>query len=431
MKPGRLAIVAAVLATLARAEPVSRTLVGGMLLPAEDAKLVDPLRQGLSRAFTRHPRIKLVTGKELAEWKAAEDKKRRAAKAEEVPAGLQDARGLLQEGKNHYQAIRYEDALTSLLRARKQFILNLQLLRSNRDLIDAHLYLGMTFAGLGQADKAKEEFKRVVYLDPKRELVSKEFPPSALQIFSKARQEVLASEMPRLEVASRPAGADVYVNGRLAGQTPLGVRLYSGEYFVLVEKPGIDPWYQMVTVDAARPPLEVDLEPAAGAVAEPGLFRVREGEEQASEDLGRLFTLANGVKTDYVVLATVQKLADYRLLGQLLEVQSGRFSQVALANVGPTLAGFDRAAADTAATLLGMIGPDGHLTADPQTAGAAQPLGVAAPAEAAPVLRSAKPWYKKWWIYPIILGAGAGIYLGAQQIGGKSGTKIIFDNGGN
>ena len=425
----RFAAIALIAVPALAGSPSYRVWSGGIAVPNEDARLAEPLTQGLNRAFARQPRVKIVSPKELAAWKAEQERNKPAPAPDDLPE-LAQARTLLHQGKSHYQAIQYEEALTKLLRARRQFILSLNLLRSNRDLIDAHLYLGMTFAALEQKDKAKEEFKRVVYLDPKREIASKEFPPTALAIFAKARQEVLSNEMGRLSLRSKPSGAQVYLNGKLSGETPLDMSLYSGDYFVLVEKPGIRPWYRMVSVDASGAPIDADLEPSAAL--DPELFRVREGNDQGSEDLATLYEYANGLKADVLVLATLQKMADYRLLGQLVDVKSGKFSKVAVATVGPTLGTFDQAALDTAEALMGMIDAEGNLLTDlkmpePST----ENLGVAGPREEAPVIRPQKPWYKKWWIYPVIVGVGAGAYLGFTRIGGSSGATIIFDNSGN
>ena len=41
-----------------------------------------------------------------------------------------------------------------------------------------------------------------------------------------------------------------------------------------------------------------------------------------------------------------------------------------------------------------------------------------------------KAWYKHWWIWPIVVGVGAGAFLGARQLSG-GGSKIVIDNSGN
>ncbi|MCB0308814.1 MAG: PEGA domain-containing protein [Bdellovibrionales bacterium] len=406
-----------------------RFLIGHVFVPPEDKDAQDAFRASVERAFSIDTRVKLLTVHDITKWKTANAPK---AKSNSTGSELVEARRLLLEGKNLYQKIKYEEALVRLLAARRELILNLHLLRSNRDLLEAHLYLGMTFAVLGESQKASEEFKRVVYLDPKRELSGKEYPPSALKAFAKARQDVMNAMESKVEIISENQGSDVYLNGRLAGQTPLNINLHVGEYFILVEKGDQEPWYQTMAIQG--PADTIHAGEMKTELAQDALFRVREANDQASEDLAELFTYANGVAADFVVLATLQKLENYRLLGQLLEVKTGRFSNVSLAELEGGLAGFDRAASDTAKTLLSFLTKDGKLLLNPNLSDSETSANLSVgekPTNQEQVMKPIKPWYKKWWIYPVIVGAGAAVYLGATKLGGKGGSKVIFDNSGN
>jgi len=68
------------------------------------------------------------------------------------------------------------------------------------------------------------------------------------------RQIILAAkitEPPTLSVVTVPAGARISVGGRECGQSPLSLRLPSGEHRIRAEKEGFEVWDQMVRFEAA------------------------------------------------------------------------------------------------------------------------------------------------------------------------------------
>jgi tetratricopeptide (TPR) repeat protein len=403
--------------------------------PEADMNRRDQVVAQAWQAFSRSTRVKTVSQLAIQKWRERE------ARAQETPTAseeLRDARKLLAEGKKAYQALKFNVAVESLSEARREFILKLPSLRANRDLLDAHLYLGLTYVALKQISKAEEEFRRVVYLDPLRELSAKEFSPKVLEVFGKVRRDVLAEEPISVRLESRPAGALAYLNGRSIGKTPIEAKLQPGEYFVLMELKGFDPWYKPIRLKKRRESLSATLQPTGSSLNLSRDFRVREGADAESGDFGPLVDLASAVGADYVFLGTVDRKRDYRLLGQLFDARTSELSQVAVLSGSPEFESMPASTPDMVDTLLGFIRPDGKLISaegnaadlnyrsEDLTVGGADrpPQDTVAPVPP-------KKWYQRWWIYPLIAGSGVGIYFGAKKIGNTGGSKIVIDNRGN
>ncbi|HLG18194.1 MAG TPA: PEGA domain-containing protein [Bdellovibrionota bacterium] len=414
-------------------EAVSLAVVD-LSLPESEGVRRKLLRSAVSDAFSRDRRVRLVPADEISRWVQRNRK-------DEAPLSpteeLKEGRALLSKGKAAYGTLRVSSAQKYLEGARREFILHLPALRSNRDLIDAHLYLGMTYVALKQPEKAQGEFRRVVYLDPTRELSSREYSPAVIETFAKVRRDVLAEQVSQVQIDSQPSGARIYLNGRFIGTTPYKTKLQQGEYFLLVENEGMQSWYQPLKFQKRLENVQVKLEPAKTEAALGELFRVREGAAQQSDEVGKIRDLASAVHADLVFLGTLNKSKNYRFLGQLFDTRTAEFSQVAVVAMGEDLSEFPGASDDMVATLLGFLRPDGYLMSStfgqPSVPDASLTVGGAdrpkQEVAASPVPE--KKWYERWWIWPLLVVAGAGVYLGATQIGSSEGSKIVIDNRGN
>ncbi|MFH1017557.1 MAG: PEGA domain-containing protein [Pseudomonadota bacterium] len=392
-------------------------------------------RNAFAEAFSKENRVQSIPEREMAGWRERRTAARINGGSKEK---LAEARELLNRGKKAYNSLEMNRALSLLEEARRQFILNLNALRSNRDLIDVHLYLGVAYAALKKEDKAKEEFRRVVYLDPQRQLASRDFAPKMMALFSSVRQEVLSQEPVRLRIESNPSAASVFINGKRSGSTPLELRLLPTEYFILVEKEGVFPWYQPVNLSRRVQSIEVRLKPASEDLELMHSLRVREGVDQQADDVSVVRGLAESVGAQIVLLAQVKREGGYRLLGQLYDVRTSDFSRVVVSEMGNDTSDFQGSAQDVAKELMKLIRPDGYVSPgsgadlmgslkDLTVGGAERPRQETMAAPPPP-----KQWYENWWIWPLIAGAGVGIYFGVRELqnSNQSGT-IIINNHGN
>lgn len=421
---------------LAQSRGKPSVVVGGIALRDADEPYRKSIQSALFQAFEEDRRISLASRKQILDWWKRE---RRATDDLSPSDQLKEARELLVDGKKAYQHLDLKRASKYLQEARREFIMNLHHLRSNRDLLDAHLYLGVTYLALKEKKKGMGELRRVAYLDPKRELSARDFPPSVLEAFATVKQEVHAAAPVHVRVTSVPARAEVYLNGRLIGKTPMETRLASGEYFVLMEKKGTTPWYKPISISRSSREVRAVLEADREVKRWGTLFRVREGGDQRSGDVKKLEEMAGSVGADYVFLGRVERLRDYRILGQLYDSRTSDFSKVAVVAASTEMESVSSVFPDLVETLLSFIGPDGRLIGGKPQADLDMPPGgltvgqANRPKKPATYATAPKPkaWYQKWWIYPLIAGAGVGIYFGAKQLGGTGGSSIDINNAGN
>lgn len=76
-------------------------------------------------------------------------------------------------------------------------------------------------------------------------------------------QFLIAPAVARLQIVSQPAGADVYLNGELRGQSPLELEVEPGQVRISLVKEGYQQWSRTLTLaNRASNELNISLEPA-------------------------------------------------------------------------------------------------------------------------------------------------------------------------
>ncbi|MCI5073175.1 PEGA domain-containing protein [bacterium] len=334
---------------------------------------------------------------------------------------LKRAKKLLTSGKQMYHQLNFEKARDSLSLSKKLFIKNLQYLRSNHDLLEAHLYLGMTWLAIKKEKDAYNEFKKVAYLDPNFEMNESQYSPAVIPVFETARSEVKSKTVSQVTVSGQQDNMNVYVNGRLMGKTPVSIKLYAGDYFFLVEKPGLEPWYKLEKIRRAQQTVESQNKIRVDEKQWSYVFRTREGNAKNTEETQMLIEEAKSQGADYILLSSLEKNINYRLMGQVYNINKKTFSDVVMFNVEKGLGDFPGAVDEMVVTLKNMIqGTKPNLK-----------LGVAEYGPAPSPQRSMQPkkkWYKQWWIYPVAAGILVGSIVAAGELGGGSGGTIVINN---
>lgn len=417
-------------------------VVDGVLVPDSELINLPKYRTHFVRGFTPQPQVRMVDYKQVSEWK----KKFKFNEQNVHDSYLVKARAALAKGKKAYQQLDFETALHELSFSEKEFIINLAHLRSNRDLLEAHLYLGMTYIALGKKTKpaddkkkneglAETEFEKVVMLDPQRELAPRNYSPKVIEVYEKVKRRLVAGNRITVKVDANVPQAKVYLNGKLLGPTPVKAMLIPGEYYLMVERKGMKTWSQLSTFKNPVEHLTANMETATENADWNGMFQIREGMDQQTADMQEIENMAHAVGGEMVLLSNLEKMDnDWRLLGQLYDVRTHEFSQTAMVNVGP-LDEFEPAAYDLAEALAAMIRYDGYLSNSGQQANL---MGVdpskLAPDQPQAVQEHEAPKaeiYKQWWFWAGVGALAVGAYFGISQMGGTSGSAITIDNNGN
>lgn len=104
-----------------------------------------------------------------------------------------------------------------------------------RTLVDALLVQGNLGLAMGDASVARGAFKRVVLMDPVRELDSVHYPPKVVALFNDVRNEVRRVPTGAIQVKTSDPLATVHIDGRYQGVGPRTVQdIPPGNHHVLV-----------------------------------------------------------------------------------------------------------------------------------------------------------------------------------------------------
>jgi len=226
-----------------------------------------------------------------------------------------------QEGRIHYEAARFDQAIEALRRAESEVASGTEFLHDQRLLVDVQLTIGLSYASMGQKEEAREAYGEVLRMAPDRRLDTLEYPPKIVALFDEVRDQVLGRD-PATLVVDAPDGAQVYVDGRRvgSGRTTL-TTLSPGYHSVLVEKEGAGRWYDDVTLEAGS---KSSIEPE---LAQRGLGRGDDPVEgPRSRLVRRLYReIARITGTDLVAMASFDADGNFALA--LYSARSDTFSE--------------------------------------------------------------------------------------------------------
>ena len=106
-------------------------------------------------------------------------------------------------------------------------------LKDKSDQIQAHLYLGFAYIAKGKRVDAIVEFAKAINLDPDTSLDPKIYSNKIISVFNETKQSLVDS----LTVVSTPGGADVFLDGKKVGITPIKISgVLVGEHSLTVVK---------------------------------------------------------------------------------------------------------------------------------------------------------------------------------------------------
>jgi hypothetical protein len=137
----------------------------------------------------------------------------------------------LEEGRVLYERADFEGAIEALSDATRLIEQGLPYADDARDLLDAQILLGVAALSNGDDASAGAAFRRVVTLDPARELDAVNFPPAVVNRFNVERKALLGQQRARVKV-ELPVGAVLRVDGAQSPNREL--ELVPGRHVLLV-----------------------------------------------------------------------------------------------------------------------------------------------------------------------------------------------------
>jgi hypothetical protein len=134
----------------------------------------------------------------------------------------------LSQGEALYQKGRFGEATAIVKEA-------LPTLADSASKVKASVLMGMIHLAQGQPEAAADEFKNAVLLDPSLKLSPKKYPPGVIRLF----EQVRARNLGAVVIQTLPADADVSVDGKPAGLSPVALDdLFAGQHKLKIAKNG-------------------------------------------------------------------------------------------------------------------------------------------------------------------------------------------------
>jgi hypothetical protein len=301
----RVAVIVSSLAVVAHAAP--RTLVVG----AGDCQSVE-LVTGLND-FSGALREQLKA--DLYEPDVVLDivRPRPTRSLDDVERQVESARTLFYNGQNDRALDLLRQALTELERAPiagQPWKVTAQALALQ----------GVLQLGANKKADAAESFKRVLRVEPGHVLSADEYTPSVISQFEVYRKELARTRKAAVQVQSTAPGAEVLVEGRVMGVTPLKLELAAGSYRVLLREKDRMSFLRVLAVPRDTL-LQVDLA-AEGALATQAPLCLA-AKDKAAE--AAALKLANTVTADDLVVVRLEgaKGVPGQFVASRYEIRSG------------------------------------------------------------------------------------------------------------
>lgn len=272
----------------------------------------------------------------------------------------------ISDGKQAYQQLQVDKALKKMKEALHDQQFCGPEIRDPSIFSDLHVFAGLAHLAQGAQDKAAEEFRQAVSHDPGLVLSKKRFPPDVVDAFSQAKRQLLSSQPTQVSVVSRPAGAEVYIDGRSQGTTPVAVPLYPGRHFVRVELEGYSPWTLSLPNDFPPREIKALLVPLwTGDPPEELLAKAIAVEDFDEPELAQLRLLAGFFRANALVLASLSQDGRNTHLGiRLFVVEPEISTRARLFNLGSDPGSFDRKVRGVVSTLKDLQRIRGLKVAD-------------------------------------------------------------------
>lgn len=279
-------------------------------------------------------------------------------------------------------------------------------------LIDAYMLAAVARCRLSRRRECEEVMARIVVFREGYEYDPSRFPEEYESVFTRVRDETLSEARATLEVSTEPEGAEVYVDGRSYGPSPVSVPdLLVGDHYVTIKHIAYEKTIVRATVERGGSRASYTLVPneRSRLVSSPealAAIRGELGEERAGSSIR---SLGNTLGAAQVVIGVVRPGGDsLHVQLYLYDVRTRFLLGRGELTLTPDEAGMELARA-AAVELYEGVDHSGAIDA-PIDDGSL-------PTTRAPEI------YEQWWFWTVVgvvvVGTGVGIGVGVATSGGS------------
>ena len=158
-------------------------------------------------------------------------------KSVEQESGNIDVSDTLSKGKEAYEFLRFEEAISLLTKAISSLQLHLNSQAMLKDLQEAELYLAMSYLAMDRFKDAQKAVDDYLCMSGKTTLNPDLWPPNLINLI-KDRATVLENNLIPVTFTTDPSQANLTIDGNSYGITPVQARLLPCPHYLNVTKDG-------------------------------------------------------------------------------------------------------------------------------------------------------------------------------------------------
>ena len=183
-------------------------------------------------------------------------------------------------------------------------------------LVDAYMLAAAARCQMRRVRECEEGFARVLVFREGQEYDASRYPPAAQDVFDRVRTRTLAGTRGTLVVETTPEGAEIYVDGRSYGPSPVRVDgLLRGEHYVTIKHLGYERAIRRATLEGSESRVRYELatNERAQLVASQEFQRVLRGELGEERAGANLRSLGNTLGAAQVIVGVVRPIGDHEM----------------------------------------------------------------------------------------------------------------------
>ena len=351
---------------------------------------------------------------------------------------LKNARKEFEEGKALYNDLGVEDAIEKFKSALKYIEDNMDKVSDMTLMSDIIFYLGASYALIDEDEQAESYFSTYLSINPDGKPDDSAFSDEVMSAFDGVKRDRKSAGKASIRVQGGTDGALVFIDGRIAGMTPVILRNISeGKHYYRIHKNGFRAAGGSVSVRGGKTVSineTLTKSPSASAVAEL--------EEEIKSEFGSLAMIRkatdlaedNGLNNVFIVKASLGADERLKYQGVMVDCDKKEFKK--------SEAVFDLPEKGAAADSVSLSQFNKALVDDPYEYKSisdllmeeADLLGLSdKPADNQQNDKEKKPVYKEWWLWTVVGvvvagGVAAGVVCGLGKCtGGGSSSGASLD----